>query len=64
VLPNHLADILTNTNSIHNHNTRNSEFKPKTNNNKKAFAYRGAKAWNNLSAAINHQKVSLALKPK
>ena len=26
VLPNHLAEILTNTNSIHNHNTRNSEF--------------------------------------
>jgi hypothetical protein len=46
MLPNHLTEIFTNTNSIHTHNTRNSEFnfalpKPKTNNMKKAFAYRG-----------------------
>jgi hypothetical protein len=31
----------------------------------KAFAYRGAEAWNNLStAAMKSLKVSLALKPK
>ena len=39
--------------------------KPKTNNMKKAFAYRGAEAWNNLSTAMKSAKsISLALKPK
>jgi hypothetical protein len=58
MLPNHFTEIFTDTNSIHTHNTRNSEFnfslpKPKTNNMKNAFAYRGAEAWNNLSTAMN-----------
>jgi hypothetical protein len=70
MLPNHLTEIFTNTNPIHNHKTRNSDFNfalptPKTNSMKKAFAYRGAEAWNNLStAAMKSLKVSLALKPK
>jgi hypothetical protein len=46
MLPNQLTEIFTDTNSIHTHNTRNSEFnfalpKPETNNMKKVFAYRG-----------------------
>ena len=54
-IPNSLTELFTNTNEIHDHNTRNSEFnfalpQPKTNYMKKAFAYRGAKTWNNFPA--------------
>ena len=56
-LPNSLTELFTNTNEIHDHNTRNSKFnfasaQPKTNYMKKAFAYRGAETSNNLPANI------------
>ena len=69
MLPNHLTEIFANANSIHTHNTRNSEFnlalpEQKTNNMKKAFAYRGAEAWNNLSTATISSKSISSFKTK
>jgi hypothetical protein len=52
------------TNSRHTYNTRNnSEFyfalpKPKTNNIKKAFAYRGAEAWNEIIECLSYYRVN------
>ena len=57
MLPNYLTEIFTSTNSIHDYNTRNSEFNfalpyLNTNSMKKSFAYSGAEAWNNLSKTL------------
>lgn len=54
MVPDYLCDMFTNISDIHDHNTRQSRAnltlpKPKTNNMKNAFSYRGAGVWNCLS---------------
>ena len=63
-LPNSLTERFTNTDEIHGHNTRNSEFnfdlpQPKTNYMKKAFAYRGVKTWITFLPISKPKQVSL-----
>ena len=57
LVPDYLCDMFTNVGDVHDHNTRQSEAdlalpKPKTNNMKNAFSYRGAEVWNCLPAPL------------
>ena len=63
-LPNPLTELFTNTNEIHDHDTRHSEInfalpQPETNYMKKAFAYRGAETWITFLQISYPKQVSL-----
>ena len=69
MVPSSLSNMFQKTSEVHKHQTRQAKHdfllpKPKTNYLKKAFSYRGAVAWNNLTSAGKNSDSVNAFKPK
>ena len=59
MVPSSLSNMFQKTSEVHKHQTKLAKHdflppKPKTNYLKKAFSYRGAVAWNDLTSAIKN----------